>query len=151
NWRCSINRTGPVPFERIHSPQTGFFRYKISLRAAAEFVLRKDYRAHWDTELLEEYTYFKQSDFENAFRKRGMRIVVSMPIWNPWIVANRFEGKFFLCDLQGASIPFPPTNFLIVGEKAGPGAGVEIKEREKRIIPKTNFLTLHGYREKENE
>jgi hypothetical protein len=29
----------------------------VALRAAAEFLLRKDYRADWATELIEEYTF----------------------------------------------------------------------------------------------
>ncbi|MFO0579658.1 MAG: SAM-dependent methyltransferase, partial [Polyangia bacterium] len=43
---------------------------------------------------------------------------------NPWIRENRFRGRFFLWDLDGRRLPFPPTNFLIVGEKVAPGRGV---------------------------
>jgi len=67
-WRSSVNPDGPVPFERFESPRDGFVRFRLTLRAAAEFVLRKDYRADWDTEVLEEYTYLSQAQFEAAFR-----------------------------------------------------------------------------------
>jgi SAM-dependent methyltransferase len=144
-WRSSVNRDGPVPFTRMRSPLPGLVRYELSLRAAAEFVLRKDYRADWETEVLEEYTYLSQSEFEAAFRSRGLRIVTSRPLWNPWIVQNRFEGKFHLSDLKGRRLPFPPTNYLIVGEKVRPGAGVELFERESRTISAPNFLRLEGY------
>jgi SAM-dependent methyltransferase len=149
-WRSSVNRDAPVPFNRMKSPRAGFVRYEVALRAAAEFVLRKDYRADWATEVLEEYTYLSQSQFEESFRSLGLRVVTSRPLWNPWIVQNRFEGKFHLSDLSGATLPFPPTNYLIVGEKVRAGSGVELFERQSRIISSPAFLSLKGYRHKES-
>jgi hypothetical protein len=146
NWRSSVNRDEPVPYTRMKSTRRGFVRYELCLRAAAEFVLRKDYRADWETEILEEYTYLTQSRFEEAFRARGLRIVTSRPLWNPWIVQNRFEGKFHLSHPDGSPLPFPPTNYLIVGEKVRAGAGVELFERQSRAISAPNFLSLRGYR-----
>ena len=111
--------------------------------AAAEFVLRKDYRADWGTEVLEEYTYLSQPQFEEAFRSRGLRIVTSRPLWNPWIVQNRFEGKFHLSDLGGNPLPFPPTNYLIVGEKVRAGGGVALRAaagRSRRRLPEPQRL-----------
>jgi hypothetical protein len=148
NWRSSVNRHEPVPYARMKSPHRGFARYELGLRAAAEFVLRKDYRADWETEILEEYTYLTQTHFEEAFRARGLRIVTSRPLWNPWIVQNRFEGKFHLSDSGGNPIPFPPTNYLIVGEKVRAGAGVELFEKQRRAISSPNFLSLKGYKHK---
>ena len=145
DWRSSVNREGHVPYLRMKSPRRGFVRYKLGHRAAAEFVLRKDYRADWETEILEEYTYLTQRDFEEAFRSRGLRIITSRPLWNPWIVQNRFEGKFHLSDLNGVSLRFPPTNYLIVGEKVRLGSGVELYERQRREITSPNFLSLKGY------
>ncbi len=149
-WRGSVNRDAPVPFTKTETPRAGFARYEVALRAAAEFVLRKDYRADWATEVLEEYTYLGQSQFEEAFRSRGLRIVTSRPLWNPWIVQNRFEGKFYLSDMGGAPLPFPPTNYLIVGEKVREGSGVELRERESRTISAPTFLSLKGYRHEES-
>ena len=145
-WRSSVNRDGPVPFKRMASPRRGFVRYEVGLRAAAEFVLRKDYRADWETEILEEYTYLTQARFEEEFRSRGLRIVTSRPLWNPWIVQNRFEGKFYFSHPGGEPLPFPPTNYLIVGEKVRAGAGVELFEHERRTISAPGFLSLKGYR-----
>jgi len=150
DWRGSVNPDGPVPFARAESPRPGFARYELSLRAAAEFVLRKDYRADWATEVLEEYTYLTQAQFEEAFRSRGLRVITSRPLWNPWIVQNRFEGKFHLSDPGGAPLPFPPTNYLIVGEKVREGAGVELCERRGREVAAPTFLSLKGYGHKES-
>lgn len=63
----------------------------MEARHAAEFVLRKDYHDDWDTEILEEYGYFTQSEFERAFEEEGLRVVMSKPFRNPWIVRNRFR------------------------------------------------------------
>ncbi|MBA2340644.1 MAG: methyltransferase domain-containing protein [Pyrinomonadaceae bacterium] len=149
-WRSSVNYDSPVSYARLASPRAGFARYKVSLRAAAEFVLRKDYRADWDTEILEEYTYLSQSQFEEAFRARGLRIVTSMPLWNPWIVENRFVGRFHLADLNETPLPFPPTNYLIVGEKVSSRAGVELVEEQRQILKTPQFLSLTSYRHKES-
>src|SRR5690606_35278118 len=108
--------------------------FETTLRYAAEFVLRKDYRDHRQPELLEEYTYFSQKDFEEGFRRENLRIVVSMPLWNPWIVENRFVGKFYLSDLDENPLKFPPTNFLIVGEKVAANAGVHLSEQSRETI-----------------
>ncbi|HEX8844605.1 MAG TPA: methyltransferase domain-containing protein [Pyrinomonadaceae bacterium] len=150
NWRSSVNRDTAVPFASSKSSRRGFVRYELSLRTVAEFVLRKDYRADWETEILEEYTYLSQSEFERAFRSRGLRIVISRPLWNPWIVQNRFEGKFYLSDQEGRPLPFPPTNYLIVGEKVRARSGVELFERQRRTITTPNFLGLKAYRNRES-
>jgi ubiquinone/menaquinone biosynthesis C-methylase UbiE len=149
-WRSSLNPEASVPFTRIQSSLNGFARYEISLRVAAEFVLRKDYRADWETEILEEYTYLSQAEFEEAFRSRGLRIITSRPLWNPWIVQNRFENKFHLRALDGRPLPFPPTNYLIVGEKVRSGEGVELVERESQALSTPKFLSLTSHRHKDS-
>ena len=149
DWRSSVNPDGPVPFEKIASPRDGFDRFRMTLRVAAEFVLRKDYRADWDTEVLEEYTYLSQAQFEAAFRARGLRVVTSRPLWNPWIVQNRFEKKFYLSDLNDQPLPFPPTNYLIVGEKVDADEGVELSESRNEVLAAPKFLKLSAYRHKE--
>nr|AYM52405.1 hypothetical protein [Cystobacter sp.] len=146
DFRCSVNRDGPVPHTRLASPHAGHVRYRLTLRAANEFILRKDYRTDWDVELLEEYCYFSQSQFESAFRRRGLRILSSMPIRNPWIIANRYEGRFHLSDLEGRPLPFPATNYLIVGEKVPPGAGVELREERRESLTTPHFLSLSAWR-----
>ena len=123
-WRSSQNPTGPVPYRRLGSVRPGWQRYRTSLRAAAEFVLRKDYRSDWAAECKEEYTYFSQAEFERELAQRDLRIAVSLELRNPWIVENRFRGRFFLYDLDEKPLPYPPTNYLIVGEKVRRGQGI---------------------------
>lgn len=105
------------PLKELQSPQKGMRRFSLFYSDAAEFVRRKDYYADWEVELQEEYGYFTQEQFEDVFRNLGLRIIVSNPIYNPWIIRNRYRGKFILYSKNGRDIGFPPTNYLIAGEK----------------------------------
>ncbi|MCC6810985.1 MAG: methyltransferase domain-containing protein [Deltaproteobacteria bacterium] len=141
-WKSS---QAPLVFEALAARTPGHRRYRLPLRAAAELVLRKDYRDHWDTELLEEYTYFTQQEFERELTARGMRIVVSVELFNPWIVEHRYAGKFRLTDTSGAPLPFPPTNYLIVAQKVPAGAGVKLVEIARRPVQAPKFLELQAW------
>ncbi len=149
DFRCSFNRDESVFYKKLESERSDFARFETTLRYAAEFILRKDYRKDWATELLEEYTYFSQSEFEKAFRAENLRIVVSMPLWNPWIVSNRFVDKFYLQDLNKNPLTFPPTNFLIVGEKVSETDGVQLLEQKAITTNEFKFLKLKAYRHKQ--
>ena len=152
-FRSSQNRTHPVPYRRIGTVRPGWVRYQLAHRAACEFALRKDYRRHWDAELREEYTYFTQSEFEHELRARDFRVLLSVELRNPWIVENRFRGRLFLYDLDERPLPYPPTNYLIVGEKVRRGAGVSFAL--DRIAPAAEqarppqFLRLSCYEHRE--
>ncbi|MCC6648750.1 MAG: class I SAM-dependent methyltransferase [Polyangiaceae bacterium] len=143
-FRGSLGR--PTATARPAS-RPGARRYEVTHRLAAEFVLRKDYRDHWEAELREEYTYYSQADFERAFASRGLRVVTSVELHNPWIVEHRFEGRFTLHDLEGARLPWPPTNFLIVGEKVPASAGVRLEEASRERLAAPRFLSLSRYRD----
>ncbi|MEQ9366826.1 MAG: methyltransferase domain-containing protein, partial [Leptospirales bacterium] len=125
-------------------PRPGFIRYRLSHKHAVEFVLRKDYRRDWSTEVFEEYTYFSQVDFEKVFADLGLRVTASTPIRNPWIVRNRFQGKFELRGRDGRLLEFPATNYLIVGEKVAGHEGVRFEERASHSP--AGFLHLEHYR-----
>ncbi|MBI2213388.1 MAG: methyltransferase domain-containing protein [Acidobacteria bacterium] len=109
-------------------PLPGFRRFELTFKLAAEFILRKDYRTDWETEVLEEYTYFTQREFEAICGRLGLRLLASTPIRNPWIVRNRFEGRVEVKDRDGRPLDFPPTNYLIAGEKVPAGEGVRFED-----------------------
>src|SRR5262249_4960724 len=91
----SLHPQPGLAFARVEpDPRPGWRTYRVEHKHAAEFVLRKDYRADWEAEAKEEYTYFTQDDFEALFARLGMRILASTPLRTPWIVRNRFVGKF---------------------------------------------------------
>jgi SAM-dependent methyltransferase len=122
----------------------GWRRYRLSRTLAAEFVLRKDYRGDWESEAQEEYTYLTQDGFEAEFARLGLRVLASTPLWNPWIVRNRFEGRFTLRSLEGAVLAPPATNYVIVGEKVPAGEGVRFRPSE--AVAPLGFLALEHYR-----
>ncbi len=133
-------------YEEVQSDQvaSGWKRFRVSSIHAVEFVLRKDYRRDWESELLEAYTYFSQAEFEALYAEMGLRVLASTPIHNPWIVRNRFEGKFHWQWDRGAALEFPATNYIIVGEKVPAGEGVRFVETGAGKAQ--GFLTLEHYR-----
>lgn len=107
----------------------GWRRYGCALVHAVEFVLRKDYRADWEAEVREEYTFATQPELEATFAALGLRVLASTPIRNPWILANRFVGRFVLRDVAtGEPRDWPATNYVIVGQRVGPGRAVRFSE-----------------------
>ena len=134
-------------YQESARPQAGWRRFRCAHLHATEFVLRKDYQSDWATEVLEEYTYFTQAEFEQHFHRLGLRILASTPLWNPWIVSHRFEGQFELRDVAGESLGFPPTNYLIVGEKVEQGQGVMF--RPAAFMEPQGFLEFTCYEHKE--
>lgn len=133
-------------YELLQPPQPGWCRYRVSEVLAREFILRKDYRADWVSEVKEEYTYFTQNDFETVFRDLGLRVLASAPIWNPWIVRNRYTDKFQLINSQGLPCEPPPTNYIIVGERVAPGSGVSFREKSSEAA--AGYLSLSHFRNK---
>ncbi len=153
SFRSSQNRSGPVPFHEMgaaagHADEGvgDWRRFRLPLRAAQEFILRKDYRADWAVELQEEYTYWTLDQLVRALERRGLRVVTAMPIRNPWIVANRYRGKIRLADTSGAPLPLPPTNVLVVGERIPPRAGVRIVERSSVPLVGAGFIAQASWR-----
>ncbi|HEV8254311.1 MAG TPA: methyltransferase domain-containing protein [Vicinamibacteria bacterium] len=142
----SLSETPGFAFEEVdRAPREGWRRYRLTHTLAAEFVLRKDYRADWESEVKEEYTYLTQDGFEDAFARLGLRVLASTPIRNPWIVRKRFAGRFELRDAAGNTLEFPPTNYLIAGEKIPAGEGVRF--REAAAAPPIGFLRVEHHRQ----
>ena len=133
-------------FREIDCPEVGWRRFELERLYAVEFVLRKDYTADWETEVLEEYTYFTQAEFESTLRAQKLRLLASTPIRNPWIVRNRFEGQFRFLSLDGSPLEYPPTNYLIVGEKVEASDDV-IFEAALHTRP-VGYLHMSYYRHK---
>ncbi|MBS2039544.1 methyltransferase domain-containing protein [bacterium] len=131
-------------FEDLGLDPRGWWRLGVEQRLAVEFVLRKDYTQDWAQEIQEEYTYFTQEQFEAHFARLGLRVLVSTPLHNPWIVENRFEGQFEFYSEAGTRLDFPPTNYLIVGEKVAKGQGVGF--RATHAPGRSGFLSLSSYR-----
>ena len=118
-------------------------RYRLTHKLAAEFLLRKDYRADWVSEIKEEYTYFTQEQFEALFARLGLRVLASTPLRNPWILRHRWQGRCLLRDEQGRPLEHPATNYVIVGEKVPRAEGVRFRRTEEGAG--RGFLRIEHY------
>lgn len=131
------------PFEEIKSVKKNTRWFCAFYTDVTEFIRRKDYFANWNVELQEEYGYFTQNEFEETFRELGLRIILSSPIYNQWIINNRYKGQFTIYDLDGKETGFPPTNYLIAGEKVPLGKQIHLI----RYLPvkENSFLHYSSY------
>jgi len=86
------------PLKEVLAMHNNTRRFQLYFSDAVEFIRRKDYYNDWNVELQEEYGYFTQKEFEDIFASLGLRVIVSIPIYNPWIIRNRYRGKFTLYD-----------------------------------------------------
>lgn len=125
------------------SPHVAHARFCVSERLAVEFLLRKDYRADWVSEVKEEYAYYTQIEFEEVMRGLGLRMLHSSPLRNPWIVQNRLRGKYHLSRAGQALLDPPATNYLIAAEKVSAGEGVRFEIAESPTAG--SFLRMAHY------
>lgn len=102
--------------------QPGFL---LSLRAASEFLSKKDYLDNWRSELNEEFCFWGFTRWKQVLSETGFHVLEnpnqpergSRVYTNPWIVQNRYEGHVQLFSGGGSSLPWPPTNMVLVAEK----------------------------------
>ena len=125
-----------------HAPEQR--RFRLSMKWAAEFLLRKDYRDSWDVEVLEDYGFWTREEYKKELEALGGRVLYTAPFWNSWIVENRFRGKAQLYHEDGTPMDYPPTNFIAVIEKINPGESLRIEEKTTSDNPK-NYLTIKNY------
>ncbi len=143
----SLHEAPGFALQDLGSPRPSWHRFALDHRMAVEFILRKDYRRDWEAEVKEEYTYFTQAQFESVYASLGLRVLASSPIRNPWIVRNRYVGKFGLREPDGAELELPATNYVIVGERVPEGIGVRMQPGEVRDAK--GFLDLSHYRHRD--
>lgn len=132
------------PIEELNPVKMNTRRFKAYYTDVTEFIRRKDYFANWEIELQEEYGYFTRKEFEETFRELGLRIILSSPIYNQWIINNRYKNQFTIYNSIGKEIGYPPTNYLIAGEKVSNGKQIRLV----RHLPVNNkpFLNYSSYR-----
>jgi SAM-dependent methyltransferase len=118
-------------------PKTRLFR--LPYKWAYEFIMRKDDRKHWETELPIEYTFFTEDDFRKELRTLGARVQYSAPHWDEDMIAERFDGHFRLYANNGASMGHPPTCFVAVSYKMAERKSLRIEERRPSFSEKSSL------------
>lgn len=92
--------------------------FVLRARDAYEFLVKKDYRTHWDLEVHEEFGFWRRCEWEVALDRADFKNVAIREITNQWMVENRFRGSVALFDpVTGAELPFFPTHVIIAAEK----------------------------------
>lgn len=108
-------------------PGTRLFR--LPYKWAYEFIMRKDDRSHWETELPMEYTFFTQREMRRSLSALGMRVQYASPHWDEDVIRDHFEGKFRLYDDLGNPMDFPPVCYIAVATKFAERKSLQILER----------------------
>lgn len=100
--------------------------FVLPLRAAAEFLSKKDYTDNWSSEMNEEFCFWSYSRWREVLREVGFNVLeegaqgksASRVYANPWIVENRYRNQvqLFAAD-TGKQLEYPPTNMVLVAEK----------------------------------
>lgn len=146
----SLSKAPGFQYQRVAegASRPGWRRYRLPLRMAAEFILRKDYRRDWVAEVKEEYCYFTQAEFQDVFARLGLRMLASTPLRNPWILRNRWQGKCEIRDLEEQAIEFPPTNTVVAGERVAPGEGVAFRNGGE--VEPLGFLRMESFRHRDS-
>ncbi len=143
----SLGPTLGFSWKELEPCDDGWRRFACDHRHAVEFVLRKDYRRDWVAEVQEEYTYWTQREFEEVFAGLGLRTLASTPLHNPWILDNRFVGQFRLRQPDGELLPWPATNFVIVGQRVPSVAGgTGVRMVESAVCAPLQYLKPAHYR-----
>jgi hypothetical protein len=104
----------------LNSDDVSDFEYiALRFRDACEFMLTKDYCDNWQSEMHETFCHWAIGDWTRELSSVGFSISGSSKTWtNPWILENRWLGKVKLHETDGSSIPWPPTNALLIAERS---------------------------------
>lgn len=108
-------------------PRTRLFR--LPSKWAYEFILRKDNRAGWNSELHKEYTFFTRHDFSRTLRGYGARILYAAPHWDDQVIKNRLNKKLRLFQENGEATGTPETSFIMVAQKSDNKKSLILQER----------------------
>lgn len=121
--------------EELRPRREGTRLFRLPHKWALEFVHRKNYRANWNKEIRQEYTFFTWQDYRRECAKIGMRMVFSAPHWNPWVVKNCFKGRFQLYSEDYKPLGYPATNYFIVAQKVADKQSLLLEERRPSQNP----------------
>jgi len=114
-------------------PQTRLFR--LPYKWAYEFILRKDNREKWSSELHKEYSFFSRQDFSRVIKNFGARLLYSAPHWDEEILKNHYNNKLRLFSENGDLLGTPETSFVLVAQKSQERESLTLQERR----PSTQF------------
>ncbi len=108
-------------------PRTRLFR--LPAKWAHEFILRKDNRTHWTSELSKEYSFFTRNDFFRLMRNYGARLLYSAPHWDEQVIKKRTHNKIRFFEEDGKPCGTSETSFVLVAQKIAERQSLTLQER----------------------
>ncbi len=108
-------------------PRTRLFR--LPYKWAYEFIMRKDDRKLWKSNLPFEYTFFTTQDFKHELHNLGARVQYSASHWDDEYIKKHFDGHFRLLQNDGNPLGDPPTSFIAVAKKQPERTSLNVTER----------------------
>ena len=113
----------PFPFTELLDKERLVFA--LTLRQAAEFLSKKDYADNWKSEMNEEFCFWSFPRWKSVLSEIGFAVcenpnetaVGSRVYTNSWITQHRYDGRVSLFDAAGHTVPWPPTNLVLLAQK----------------------------------
>ncbi len=125
--------------EEITPIHDGTRLFRLPYKWAYEFIMRKDKREIWESELPFEYTFYTVPEFRSELRSLGARVQYSAPHWDDEHIEKHFDGSFRLLNDQEEPIGDPPTSFIAVALKQPERSSLDIIERRMTKEPTGNI------------
>lgn len=108
-------------------PGTRLFR--LPIKWAYEFVLRKDDRKKLQSNLSKEYAFYTEQEFRRELGSLGARVVYTAPHWDEGFLKTRYDGKVRMYREDGTPMGPPPTSYIIIGQKVSENTSQILQER----------------------
>jgi hypothetical protein len=108
-------------------PKTRLFR--LPHKWAYEFLMRKDDRARFESDISVELTFFTMNEFRRELRMLGSRVQYSAPHWDEESLEKKLGKKITLYHDDGKPMGPPPSCFIVVAIKQAERKSLNIEER----------------------
>lgn len=135
-----------VPYTKVGADNSDWDTYELDGVAAANFMLRMEYRVNWLAELKEQYLYFTLDEKIRELEAAGLRVDYATEIDNVWIWLNWFKGRVFVTDTDGNKIDLPPTSSIFHTTKPGPRDPKKLTIKSASPTETSSAIQLESFR-----
>lgn len=104
-------------YERVTLKDKEYF--KVNMKLLSEYLLHKDYKINWNSEMNEEFCHFNLDDWSRVASYNGFKLVEAKSYLSDWIYTNRYKDRLEILEIN-TLLPidaYPHTNAVIVMEK----------------------------------
>lgn len=136
-----------VPYVEIPSEDPSWAIFELDGAAAANFILRMEYRASFEAENKEEYTYATLTERVAWMEKLGFRVDFAEEVLSVWIYLNWWKSRLVVTDTSGNPIDLPPTMCLLSAVKPGPEDPLKLRIDAVTKLASTENQALVTYRD----